>query len=279
MSAETWAQLIVKCTLITNTDLIFNGVELNRCKNAKKNSLIRSEMEDRVKVTSDPIGIFRNNRRLHGASITYYYHATPKGELPVTLQDKEWFENISDGTDLLNNVITRSDELICISPRMITNLYPQRAKKRKLEVAFIEVSPLPTSTDDNQQSLEPSPNYSLILGQQPDPLFSPAPQSPNIWWESPEEARKLFNAHESESNISGILKQIDILKDANKREDSYLSVISGNDTIDKSNLSSFDVHMIRQKSIILCLALTLAVENMNKWTWLHCCKRALKAAE
>jgi len=89
----------------------------------------------------------------------------------------------------------------------------------------------------------------------------------------------LFNAHESESNISGIRKQIDILKDANKKEDSYLSVISGNDTIDKSNLSSFDVHMIRQKSVILCIALTPAVENMNKWTWLHCCKRALKAAE
>jgi hypothetical protein len=87
-------------------------------------------MEDRVKVTSDPIGNFRNNRRLRGASITYYYYATLKGELPVTIQDKQWFENISDGTDLLNTVITRSDDLIRISPRMITNLYPQPAKKR-----------------------------------------------------------------------------------------------------------------------------------------------------
>jgi hypothetical protein len=222
MSAETWAQLIVKCTLITNTELVFNGVELNRCINAKKNSLIRSEMEDRVKITSDPIGIFRNNRRLRGASITYYYYATPKGELPVTRQDKQWFENISDGKDLLNIVLTRSDDLIVISPRMISNLYPQPTKKRKLQVAFIEAPPLPTSTDGNQQSLISSQIRSL----------PPAPQSPNIWWESPE-AKKLFKAQEGESTIHAVLEQIDILKNVNRTESSYLSIISGGEKADK----------------------------------------------
>jgi len=103
-------------------------------------------------------------------------------------------------------------------------------------------------------------------------------ENQNIWWESPE-ARKLFNAHEDESNIAGFLRQIDILKNANRKEDSYLSLISGNDTIDKSTLWSFDLHVIRQKSVLLCIALNLAVENMNKWTWLYCCKRALKAGE
>ena len=102
MSAETWAQLIVKkYTFISNNELVFNGVELNRCINTKKNSLICLEMEDRVKVTSDPIGIFRNDPRFLSKSKTYYYYATPKGELPATIQDKQWFEDTSDGTDLL----------------------------------------------------------------------------------------------------------------------------------------------------------------------------------
>jgi hypothetical protein len=115
-----------------------------------------------------------------------------------------------------------------------------------LEVAFIEVSPLPTSTDDNQQSLEPSPNRSPTLRHQPGPLFSPAPQSPNIWWESPA-AKRLFRAQEGESTFYAVLEQIDILKTVNRTESSYLSIISGGEKVDKSTLSSYVVHAIRQK--------------------------------
>ena len=161
MSAETWARLIVKYTRISNTELVFNGVELNRCINAKKQKHLRDEMDDRIKVTRDHIGIFRDNRRPLGQPAkTYYYYATPKGETPVRIQGKQWFESISEGTDLRNIRLTKSDNLILISPPMITNLYPQPTKKRKVEAAFIEVSPLSTSTDDNQQSLVPSSLHS-----------------------------------------------------------------------------------------------------------------------
>jgi hypothetical protein len=137
-----------------------------------------------------------------------------------------------------------------------------------LQVAFIEVPPLPTSTDGNQQSLISSQIRSL----------PPAPQSPNIWWESPE-AKKLFKAQEGESTIHAVLEQIDILKNVNRTESSYLSIISGGEKVDKSTLSSYVVHAIRQKCALLCIALKLAVENMNEWSWNMCCKRALKAGE
>ena len=173
---------------------------------------------------------------------------------------------------------------------MITNLYPQRTKKRKLEPAFIEVSPFSTSTEDNQQSLVPSSLNSPSSRHQPGPrtqnnlslllfsLFPPAPQSPNIWWESPE-AKRLFRAQEGESTFHAVLAQINILKKVNKRESSYLSVISGDEKVDKTTLSSYVAHAIRRKCALLCIALKLAVENMSEWSWNMCCKRAIQAGE
>jgi hypothetical protein len=249
------------------------------------------EMDDRIKVTRDHIGIFRDNPRPLGQPAKiYYYYATPKGETSVRIQGKQWFESISEGTDLLNIRLTKSNNLILISPPMITNLYPQPTKKRKLEPAFIEVSPLSTSTEDNQQSLVPSSLHSPSSRHQPGPrtqnnlslllfsLFPPAPQSPNIWWESPE-AKRLFRAQEGESTFYAVLEQIDILKTVNRTESSYLSIISGGEKVDKSTLSSYVVHAIRQKCALLCIALKLAVENMNEWSWNMCCKRALQAGE
>jgi len=277
MSAETWAQLIVKYTLITNTELIFNGVELNRCINAKKQKHIRDQMDDRIKVTRDHIGIFRDNRRPFGQSAkTYYYYATPKGETPLKIEGKQWFECVSEGTDLLNIRLTKSDCLMLISP--ISNVFPQPTKKRKLEAAFIEVvSPPSTSTDSQSQNLPPS-TCTDPQSQNSPPSTSTDLQSQNIWWESPE-AKKLFKAQEGESTIDAVREQIYILKNVNRTEPSYLSIISGGEKADKSTLSSHVVHAIRQKCALLCIALTLAAENMNKWSWNMCCKRALQAGE
>jgi hypothetical protein len=40
-------------------------------------------------------------------------------------------------------------------------------------------------------------------------------------------------------------------------------------------LSSFEKHMIRIRCQLLCLALHMALDNMNNWTWNKCCCEAI----
>ena len=260
MSAETWAQIIVKYACISNTELQFNGINLNRCLNTKKMKYLLDAMDvDASKVTSDHIGIFRDNYRRHGQpSKKYYYYATPKGETPIKLENKHWYECVSDASDLLlstivithSNSITTPSIVQAIANQDQCTLYPHLNKKRKLEEALALQTSVAQAPEESNASVRNSISMLILVTpianpEIPSPMLSPMsnpefatpmrtdsrsitpnnsiPTAPhgltptmqlenqNIWWESPE-ARKLFNAHKDESNIAGILRQIDILK-------------------------------------------------------------------
>jgi hypothetical protein len=73
------------------------------------------------------------------------------------------------------------------------------------------------------------------------------------------------------------MSQIELLHSVNCSDKGYLEVIEGE--IDDETLSGFDKYVIHQKCAIISLSLQLALENMNKWTWMQCCKCAVVVAD
>ena len=88
----------------------------------------------------------------------------------------------------------------------------------------------------------------------------------------------MFNANEDESTLIGIDTQIEILKNANASSTGYMGVIitsagtmqapNDNDMI----LTEHQVWALQQRCQYLAMALQLAKENMNTWTWERCCR-------
>ncbi len=66
MSAETWAQLIVKYSIV-DSSLVFNGEQLDKCINSRENKHLRDEMDLRLSIPKDHIGIFREQQRKKGS--------------------------------------------------------------------------------------------------------------------------------------------------------------------------------------------------------------------
>ena len=67
MSAETWAQLIVKYSIV-DSSLIFNGEQLEKCLNSRENKGLREEMDLRTMIPKDHIGIFHEQMRKKGST-------------------------------------------------------------------------------------------------------------------------------------------------------------------------------------------------------------------
>ena len=133
MSAETWAQLIVKYSIIDET-LVFDGNQLDKCLNSRENVRLREQMDLKSNVLGDHIGIFHEHIRKKGMSKKlYYYYATPIGETPLKTQNK-WFDCISDAEELLIKKITRSETMLPLpsSPNLI-----QQPDKKKEEAQDI----------------------------------------------------------------------------------------------------------------------------------------------
>jgi hypothetical protein len=90
------------------------------------------------------------------------------------------------------------------------------------------------------------------------------PTFPISYWDSPL-ARILFLAKDGESTQQSIKKQIKILENANRTEESYLEVVEGGETMDKNTLTNHTKDQIRIKSQLLCMSLHLTLEKMNGW--------------
>jgi hypothetical protein len=109
MSAETWAQLIVKYSIV-DSFLIFNGEQLEKCLNSRENKGLREEMDLRTMIPKDHIGIFREQMRKKGSTKKCsYYYATTSGQSPLE-KEKKCYDCINDAEDLLNKKITRASE-------------------------------------------------------------------------------------------------------------------------------------------------------------------------
>ena len=132
MSAETWAQLIVKYSIV-DSNLIFNGDQLDKCINSRENKRLREEMDLRLLIPKDHIGILCEQLRKKGSTKkTSYYYATTSGQSPLE-KEKRWYECIDDAQELLSKKITRASEtLLGVSSTQ------QLTKKRKLKASELE---------------------------------------------------------------------------------------------------------------------------------------------
>ncbi len=101
---------------------------------------------------------------------------------------------------------------------------------------------------------------------------------PDIYFDSTE-AKNLFRPKPGETTQQSIVKQIKILAAANRTDTSYLDVNSTNEEEDDLMLTNYQKHMVHQKCQLLCMALNLANENMNKWSWKQCCSGVIKAGK
>ena len=94
------------------------------------------------------------------------------------------------------------------------------------------------------------------------------------FWQSPE-AFILFKPVENETVLEAVNNQIELLGEANKSDFGYTELIENIKDFNLKDLSTYQIFCLRQKCTYLALALTLAKENMNKWTWKKCCEEAI----
>lgn len=98
-----------------------------------------------------------------------------------------------------------------------------------------------------------------------------------MYFDSPE-AKKLFNPFENEfSTLTAIDNQIEILKQANHSSSGYIALLIINCDMNlEDNVSHHQKWALQQKCQYIALALQLAKEHMNTWTWEHCCSIAVQ---
>jgi hypothetical protein len=83
MSAETLAQLIVKYSIV-DSSLMFNGEQLDKYINSRENKHLQDEMDLRLSIPKDHIGIFREQQRKKGSTkrnillLCYYFRKNPR---------------------------------------------------------------------------------------------------------------------------------------------------------------------------------------------------------
>jgi hypothetical protein len=94
------------------------------------------------------------------------------------------------------------------------------------------------------------------------------------------EARKPFAPKGSETVLEGIDAQIKILKEAKETHMSYQNALDNQQgqTLDEDSLTSYQVWAIQQRCAMICLALTVAKEKMNGFSWEKCCELAIQYA-
>ncbi|KAI2493650.1 hypothetical protein MHU86_20903 [Fragilaria crotonensis] len=106
-------------------------------------------------------------------------------------------------------------------------------------------------------------------------LASPRRPFLETYWDSPE-AKLLFRPLASESTaLDAIDNQIKALRDVNKSSNAFLTVAGNLDELNEDDVTEHQKWVIQQKAQYLALALHLARENMNGWTWQKCCEKTI----
>jgi len=188
-------------------------------------------MDLKCNVPKDHVGIFQETLRKHGCKVSYYYYATESGCLPYKTETK-WHENISDATELLEKVLTRSSTTISLS----RGLEPMQKKRKLSETCGLQMS----------EALAPQheASFGTILKVHPSSSVHHCPTMFTDYWSSPE-AINLFGTQYGETTQQSIVKQIEMLHSVNSSDKGYLEVIDGE--IDDETLSGFDKYVIHQK--------------------------------
>ena len=178
--------------------------------------------------------------------------------------------NIYNATALLSTALTRSTVLErTITLQEGSELGTLARKKRKLSEAGLRASATALISPENECLNETQSVHSTSF----------APHCPpDIYFDSTE-AKNLFRPKPGETTRQSIVKQIEILAAVNRTDTSYLDVIATNGEVDDLILTNYQKHAVRQKCQLLCMALNLANEKMNKWSWKQCCGGAIKAGK
>ena len=131
---------------------------------------------------------------------------------------------------------------------------------------------------EEEASEEYMTNEVSMIGRSQDNASSLASrQHPFLetYWDSPE-AKLLFRPLASESTaLVAIGNQIKALRYVNKSSNAFLTVAGNLDEVNEDDVTEHQKWVIQQKAQYLALALHLARENMNGWTWQTCCEKAI----
>jgi len=84
----------------------------------------------------------------------------------------------------------------------------------------------------------------------------------------------LFKPVGDETVLEALDNQIQLLSEVNKSHYGYTELID-NINYNISNASTYQIWKLSRKCTYLSLALTLAKQHMNKWTWQQCCEEAV----
>jgi hypothetical protein len=81
------------------------------------------------------------------------------------------------------------------------------------------------------------------------------------------EATILFKSVGGETVLEALDNQIQLLSKVNNSHYGYTELIDNIKDFNMSNMSTYQIWKLCQKCTCLSLALALAKEHMNKWTW------------
>lgn len=179
--------------------------------------------------------------------VTFYYSTLPGGsvEQPYSLDQVK--------------SVTRDDQTRNPSKRSAAEDFEQQASRR--------VTPAQPSRQEEKEE-----GMSL-----PSPIARPALAAliSESYWDSPE-AKKLFLTSTSDSRSVEVAlnARIDKLRHVNKHgREAWRAIV---ETHDKDNRCiKEDIKRLQQKSLILCRAYQIALDNMNEQDWTTCCTEAL----
>ena len=272
MSAATWAEIVCRHYNL-GEDIAFDGNKLVHA--ISRNKALNSLIEGNDGVINDHISVFRNKYRLKGMSKQVYcFYATKKGKKPEGVDaSSKWHTNISLAEDLLKKKITRNTTL-----KFESNTINETINLKKLEGNTLGKRKRP---QNKGYVSEPALKEATVSVLDPSSTIevSSLTIAPNLcpftsFWMSPE-AIALFKPVDDESVLQAIDNQLELLEEANKSEFGYIGLVENIKEINLKDASGYQVLVIRQKCMFLSVALTLAKENMNQWTWKKCCEESV----
>jgi len=268
MSAATWAE-IVCLHYSLGAEVAFDGNKLVHA--ISRNKAVNSLIEGNDGMSKGEISVFRNKYRPKGMSKQVYcFYATQKGDKPKGVDaTPQWHSNINSATDLLEKRITRSTTLTFESSNLKETLELKKLEestlgKRKRPQTIISDSGVLKAANDSL--LDPSSSKEVSSLARDLPLVS--------FWVSPE-AIILFKPFGDETVLEALDNQIQLLSEVNKSHHGYTELIDNINDFSMSNASTYKIWHLCQKCTYLALALTLAKEHMNSWTWQKCCGEAV----
>jgi hypothetical protein len=268
MSAAAWAEIISKLYNLVG-EVAFDGNKLVHA--ISRNKVLNSLMEGNDGMVKGNIAIFWKKYWLKGMTKQVYcFYATLKGERPNGVNaSPQWHLNTNLATDLLEKKITRSTTLNIESISIKESL---EVKKREESTLGKRQRP---QTNISEYGLLKAANDSFLDPSSSKEVSSLACILPPIsFWMSPE-AIILFKPVGDETVLKALDNQIQLLSEVNQSHYGYPESIDNIKDYNMSHASTYQIWKLSQKCTYLSLALTLAKEHMNKWTWQQCCEEAV----